>query len=83
MRELHRVIIYTTRMNKHMTNRVMLGAVHSVPCELRCQADTPPEVSMLDGNLTYQIRENTKRVLGMRSCAANATDYQVLDKESS
>jgi hypothetical protein len=37
--ELQRAIIYTTRMIKQVTNRVTWGSVHSVPYELRCQAD--------------------------------------------
>jgi hypothetical protein len=28
------------QMSKHVTNGVTWDAVHSVPCELRCEADT-------------------------------------------
>jgi hypothetical protein len=65
--ELCRAVIYTARMCKQATNRVTRGAVHSVPFELRCQADTPPELmlSMLDGNLTNKEKV-TKRVRCVR-----------------
>jgi hypothetical protein len=38
--ELHRAIIYTTEMSKQVTKCHVRDAVHGVPCELRCQADT-------------------------------------------
>jgi hypothetical protein len=43
--ELHRAIIYTTEMRKQGDEESCEDAVHSVPCELRCQADKSPKIS--------------------------------------
>lgn len=55
--ELRRAIIYTTQMSKQVTQGQHGTVVHRVPYELRCHADTPPEVSMLDGDLTNEGRK--------------------------